>query len=87
MAWEMVQKYVPPHVCKIPYSVDGVSDIAKNDIIKCTECEQHYKCTERSVGGDQRDGSTWTTLEWTKIAFNPLPVMQGFSGIYAPGTK
>lgn len=88
MAWEMVLKYEPPHKCDTPRYYDWVkADIGEGDTIRC-DCGQHWKCIKALHESDQREGSSWTTLEYVKVP-DPAEVVypQGFAISYPPGVR
>lgn len=79
MAWEMHKKYVEPHRCDTPRTYNALSaDIHKGDIIKCG-CGKLWECISEKHFSDQREGSSWTTLEYKALVVD--------ISLYAPGTK
>lgn len=82
----MHQKYEAPHRCDTPRYFDPQkANIHLHDIIKC-DCGKLWQCTNEKRESDQREGISWTTLEYAEVV--PVkPPTHPFTGIYAPGTR
>lgn len=48
MSWEKVSSPKDAHRCSKPYYVDD--GVSANDIIRCDECGQHWKCASVDYG-------------------------------------